>query len=92
MTVLQVINSLFYILIYPYLIRVLGAEAYGLYIYALSVVTYFIYLINFGFDLPGVKAVAQNALDRNKLEKIFASIFTAKLYLLCLSYPYRFLI
>lgn len=85
MTVLQVINSLFYILIYPYLIRVLGAEAYGLYIYALSVVTYFIYLINFGFDLPAVKAVAQNALDRNKLEKIFASIFTAKLYLLCLS-------
>ena len=31
MTILQVLNICFYLLIYPFLIRVLGAESYGLY-------------------------------------------------------------
>lgn len=81
MTVLQVINSLFYILIYPYLIRTLGAEAYGLYIYAISIVTYFIFLINFGFDLPATKAVAEEKYNKEELGIIFSTIFTAKVYL-----------
>ena len=34
MTILQILNFLFYLLIYPYLIRVLGAENYGLYVFA----------------------------------------------------------
>ncbi len=82
MTVLQVINSLFYIIIYPYLIRKLGADAYGFYIYILSIVTYFIFFVNFGFDFPATKAVAQ---DKENLNAIFSCIFTAKMYLLLLS-------
>ena len=81
MTVLQVINSLFYIMIYPYLIRTLGANSYGLYIYALSIVTYFIFIINFGFDLPATKAVAHEKNDKAAISNILSCIFTAKLYL-----------
>ena len=50
MTVLQVLNSFFYLLIYPYLIRALGGSAYGLYVFATSISTYFLFVINFGFD------------------------------------------
>lgn len=81
MTVLQVINSLFYIMIYPYLIRTLGANSYGLYIYALSIVTYFIFIINFGFDLPATKAVAQERNNKDVISNILSCIFTAKIYL-----------
>lgn len=81
MTVLQVINSLFFILIYPYLIRTLGAESYGLYIYTLSIVTYFIFIVNFGFDLPAAKAVALNKDDKTAISHILSCIFTAKIYL-----------
>lgn len=81
MTVLQVINSLFYILIYPYLIRTLGAESYGLYIYALYIVTYFIFIVNFGFDLPATKAVAQEKNDKVAISQILSCVFTAKMYL-----------
>ena len=49
MTVLQVLNSFFYLLIYPYLIRALGGSAYGLYVFATSISTYFLFVINFGF-------------------------------------------
>ena len=85
MTVLQVINSLFYVMIYPYLIRTLGAESYGLYIYALSIVTYFIFIVNFGFDLPATKAVAQENDNPTAIANVVSCIFTAKIYLLFVS-------
>ena len=59
-TILQMISSLFGILIYPYLIRSLGADSYGLYVFAFSVTTYFISFISFGFNFPAIKAIAQN--------------------------------
>lgn len=81
MTVLQVINSFFYLLIYPYLIRTLGSESYGLYVFALSIVTYFITIVNFGFDITGLKAIVQNVDNKTMKEKTLSSIFTAKVYL-----------
>lgn len=85
MTVLQVLNSLFYIIIYPYLIRTLGADSYGLYVFAFSIVTYFTTLISFGFDLPGVKAIAENIDNKTAKERVLSNIFTAKIYLAILS-------
>ena len=86
MTVLQVLNSFFYLLIYPYLIRALGGSAYGLYVFATSISTYFLFVINFGFDLPATKAIAENFNNEKNLENIISSIFTSKtyLFLICL--------
>jgi PST family polysaccharide transporter len=85
MTALQIINSLFGILIYPYLIRVLGAESYGLYVFALSVTSYFIGFISFGFSFPAVKAIVENKENLQVKNQIVSSIFTAKLYLSIIS-------
>jgi PST family polysaccharide transporter len=81
MTILQILNSFFYLLIYPYLIRALGSSAYGLYVFATSIATYFLFLINFGFDLPATKAIAENVNNKKNLENILSSIFTLKTYL-----------
>ncbi|MCK9509122.1 MAG: oligosaccharide flippase family protein [Pigmentiphaga sp.] len=81
MTILQILNSLFYILIYPYLIRTLGADSYGLYVFVLSIVTYFITFINFGFDLPAVKSIAENINNKIEKEKTLSAVFTTKIYL-----------
>ncbi|MEA4986050.1 hypothetical protein SDC9_27771 [bioreactor metagenome] len=81
MTVLQILNSLFFLLLYPYLIRTLGAESYGLYVFALAIVYCFITIINFGFDMPAVKTIAQNIDDKNVKEDILSCVFTAKVYL-----------
>ncbi|MCL2597358.1 MAG: oligosaccharide flippase family protein [Paludibacter sp.] len=81
MTVLQIFNSFFYLIIYPYLIRTLGTKGYGLYVFAISIVTFFIYFINFGFDMTGVKAIANNVNDRQKKEDVLSCIFTFKMYL-----------
>ena len=80
MTVLQILNSLFYLLIYPYLIRTLGFDSYGLYVFAWSIVTYFIMIVTFGFDMPAVKAIAENPTDKLLKEKVLSCVFTAKIY------------
>jgi polysaccharide transporter, PST family len=85
MTVLQVINSLFGILIYPYLIRVLGANSYGLYVFAFSVTSYFISFISFGFTFPAVKAIVENKNNLEEKSKIVSSVLTAKCYLSLIS-------
>ena len=62
-------NSLFYLLIYPYLIRTLGAESYGLYVFAFSVSVYFVSLVQFGFDTPALKAISLNPDDKKEFDK-----------------------
>jgi PST family polysaccharide transporter len=85
MTILQILNSLFYLLIYPFLIRTLGAESYGLYVFALSIVTYFMIVVSFGFDFPAVKAIAQNKDNLPVKSAVVSGVLTAKIYLLACS-------
>ena len=86
MTVLQVLNSLFYLLIYPFLIRKLGTESYGLYVFAMSIITYFISLVSFGFDFPAVKEIAQHPTDHEVKVNTLSCVFTAKIYLEIISF------
>lgn len=82
MTVLQFLNTFFYFIIYPYLIRTLGKDCYGQYIFALSIITYFMTFINFGFDNPAIKEIAEHPHDKQTNSKIVSAVFTSKLYLL----------
>lgn len=81
MTILQVLNICFYLLIYPFLIRVLGAERYGLYAYALAVVTLFITFVSFGFDLPAAKKIAENAGNKEVLSQVLSEVTSTKILL-----------
>lgn len=85
MTILQILNSFFYLLIYPYLIRALGGERYGLFIFATSISTYFIFFVNFGFDFPATKAIVENINDSEAVEDILSCVFTSKMYLFVFS-------
>lgn len=81
MTILQVLNVCFYILIYPFLIRVLGAESYGLYAYAVAIVALFITFVSFGFDLPAAKRIAENADNKSVLAQVLSEVTTTKIWL-----------
>ena len=81
MTILQVLNICFYLLIYPFLIRVLGAESYGLYAFALAVVTLFITFVSFGFDLPAAKKIAEHAGDKEQMSRVLSEVTATKIFL-----------
>lgn len=85
MTITQFLNSLFYILIYPFIINRLGVENYGIYIFDLSIVTYFIVLISFGFDLPSLSTVSKNPNNNIIKSRVVSQVLSAKIYLFFLA-------
>ena len=85
MTFLQVLNSLFYLIIYPYLIRTLGVENYGLYVFATSISMYFVTFVAFGFEMPALNSIVLNQNNDKVKSYILSCVFTAKIYLEVLS-------
>lgn len=72
-------NLLFPLITFPYVTRILGPYNLGLYNYALSIVGYFILFANLGFPLYGTREIARHRNDKQKIEKVVGSIFTANL-------------
>lgn len=80
---LGTIKGLQYILAFvtfPYLVRCLQVENYGLIVFSQSIVNYCTLFSDYGFNLTGPREIAQN--DTKELRgRIFQDIFTAKLFL-----------
>jgi PST family polysaccharide transporter len=81
MTILQVVNSFFYILIYPFVINTVGLENYGLYVFASSIAAYFMVFINFGFDMHAAKLISLDQSDHELHALLISSVTVAKVFL-----------
>lgn len=81
MTLLLFINSYFILLIYPFLIRTLGKEVYGFYIFVMSIVGFFIQIISYGFDTYGLKLLSINFDNDNIKFSIFSNIMYSRVIL-----------
>lgn len=92
MTLLQILNSFFYLLIYPYLIKTLGSDNYGLFVFITSIVMYFVFFVNFGFDLPATKAIALALNDKHEISRILSCIYTGKVLFFAISVIVYFLL
>ena len=85
MTFLQGAGLLVGLLLYPYLIRVLGKEVYGTYIFILSNIQLFSLFISFGFTFPALKQISLYPKDKVVKETVLSEVFTAKILLLLFS-------
>jgi O-antigen/teichoic acid export membrane protein len=66
-----------------YLANVLGAEGYGIYGFATSVVSYFVLFVSFGMDVYGSREVATN---KKNVENNVSHIFSLRLLLAAIAY------
>ena len=74
MSALNIVSALVGFLVYPYVIRVLGAEQYGSYAFLLAIAMYFQDFIDFGFDSPCTKRVALSHDDKEELGRIVSTV------------------
>ena len=84
MTSLQVATILINLLLFPYLIRTLGKEAYGTYIFILSNVQLFIFFFASGFSFPALKKISLNTDNLQVKNQTISEIFSAKFILFSL--------
>lgn len=82
MSALNILGALISLLVYPYVIRVVGSEQYGLYVFLLAVVMYFQAVLDYGFDQPAARAIVQNRDDIAAQSCIISTVFIAKILLL----------
>lgn len=85
MSALSLFSALVAILVYPYVIRVLGAEQYGLYVLVLAIVMYFQAIIDYGFDQPAAKAIAQHKDNLTEQSRIVSAVLFAKILLFAIA-------
>lgn len=78
----QAFNLVTPILVVPYLVSTCGEEGYGKIGVGLAISFFLMVFIDYGSDILGVKEVAINRENEEKLEKTFITIYTAKLVLL----------
>jgi O-antigen/teichoic acid export membrane protein len=86
LSVLQLFNILSPLIAYPFLIKVLGTETYGLVIFSQAVVGYLVILVAFGFNITATKKVSIHRDDKNKLSEIISSVLIVKTALLVISF------
>lgn len=75
----QILTLIIPLITTPYVWNVLGRDGNGQYSFSLSIITYFIFFANLGFDLYGQKQIAACREDKQKKSAIFWELFILKL-------------
>ncbi|MBS8266572.1 flippase [Mesobacillus boroniphilus] len=79
--VLQGSNFLFPLITFPYLVRTLGIENYGVLLFCISIMQFLNILIDYGFNISGTRDISINKDRMDKVNAIYNVILTIKILL-----------
>lgn len=85
LTIVQGISILFPLIIFPYLLRVLGVEGFGVFTLIQTFIMYFDLLVSFGFGLTATQQIAAKKDDATSVNHIITGVYVIKLLLFGLS-------
>ena len=71
-------------LVVPYILVLCGEDGYGKTVTGMAISFFLIVVIDYGIDIIGVKEVSVNRNNKEKLEQIVSTAYSARFLLLCL--------
>jgi len=92
LVLLQGANYILPLLILQYLVRVLGAEKFGLVMFAQSLALFLTVFVDFGFNISGTREISLARENKEKTGEIFLAIMFIKLGLLIIAFSILYLI
>lgn len=92
LVILQGANYILPLLILQYLVRVLGAEKFGLVMFAQSLALFLTVFVDFGFNISGTREISLARKNKEKAGEIFLAIMFIKLGLLFIAFTILYII
>ncbi|WP_303234929.1 flippase [Methanosphaera cuniculi] len=86
LTGLQFASYILPLITLPYLTMVLGPDMFGLTQYAISLITYFQIVTDYGFNLSATRELAIKREDNHEVSRIFSSVMFIKCILMILTF------
>jgi PST family polysaccharide transporter len=84
LSILQFANYVLPLITIPYVVRVIGPDKFGLISFAQAFATYFLLVVNYGFDLSATREISSNRDDKNTLVRIYSNVLFTKAFLFTL--------
>lgn len=85
LSLLRLFNILSQYILVSFLVRTLGGETYGIFVWAFAIIQYLVIVVNFGFNTYAAKYVTEEKKDPNRMNMIFSSIMGVKISLFIFS-------
>ncbi|MBN6709945.1 oligosaccharide flippase family protein [Haemophilus haemoglobinophilus] len=82
--ILKITNIIIPLIVFPYLVRVLGIDNFGKLAVAQSFGLFFLVFIEFGFDLSIVRVLSKKTNNVNKLSEVSSIVMLLKIFLVLL--------
>lgn len=97
LSILNGLNVLLPLITLPYMLRIIGPEKYGSYIYIYAIIQYTLMISAYGFNYSATKQIVLHQEDNTKVNEIYNSViicrllfFAAGMFLLLLLSPFLF--
>lgn len=84
--IFNIANFILPFLTFPYLVRVLGYDNFGLLSFSNSIINYFVLLTDYGFNLTATREVSINRNNVYKINEIVSSVYIIKIFLFIISF------
>lgn len=86
LSILEIIGLLLPLISYPYVIRTVGADNYGVVVFCQAIIAYVVIIINFGYNVSVTRKISENRTNVFKIREIYSSIVYQKLliFAICL--------